>query len=502
MKQDKQHIDQQFEILNEYASPTSDDLWDKLDAARDKKDRRKGILWWKWGMGAFLLALLIPAGIYWSYYTNASEAKLMETDKIDKPSQLSTIPENSTETKSATAALNVEGEPIKDNIYKEKDTNKKTSLTRSIEKSVLHKSSTLATSTISGLSKNDLNQENKINTSEVDIFSAKTSIHALPGQSVNLQSKDAITTPVTGVSDIEIKETIDNKKQKLQGAVPNTDQSKEKTEVPKKLPIASVADLPTALPEINTELEMLKGRGPRGCYSFAGGRIKYDYYLDAFISPEYVLRTLEAKDLEHEDYRKSREASERTLYGVSSGVRLSFVTRRGLALRTGLVYNRTIEKMEIDEDDSVREVIVIDNGTDTTRTIQSGRRIKITYNRYHSLDIPLLLGYEVDARNFVFNMNAGIYFNIAAKQKGEILSETNEPMFINSNNPQRIQAFSKDLGMSVYGSFGFGCKMKNGFQLLIEPNLRYQLKPITLEVYPLKQQYIHMGLLVGLRKQF
>jgi len=497
MKKENHDIDQLFNRLDEYASPVPDSLWENLEAARNKNEKRKGFLWWKWGGSAFLLALLIPVGMY--LLNDSSVNKVVEADNLSKvesntleKSSLEKI-NQSTTTPDATQIV------IEHNL----DVNKnKTDIT---SKTIAETKASFSKKNLNNTSETpDLQNQMLTNVSALK-ESNGAGLRTTPTKETN--SAPFLDAKSTAIQTDEAAKEITDKKE---GTVPDTDQpvlapdeSKEGVTVPKKLPIAAAPDLHSALPELNTAIKILKGKGPRGCYSFAGGRIKYDYYLDAFLSPEYVLRTLEAKDEEHESYRKSREDSERTLYGVSTGVRLSVVTRRGLALRTGMVYNQTVERMEIDIDNSVREVIVVDNDfRDTSRTVQTGRRIKTTYNRYRALDIPLLLGYEVDARNFVFNLNAGVYFNILAKQKGEILSESDIPMFINSNNPQRIQAFSKDLGISVYGSFGFNYQMKNGLQLLIEPNLRYQLKPITLDDYPLDQQYIHMGLLVGLRKQF
>lgn len=481
MKNDHHDIDPFFNPLDEYASEVPDYLFDNIMSAREEKEKRKGFWWWKLGVGIFILAMLIPAGIY----------LLNESDET-----AITIP--STDQEPSSRSLLKSGLPTEsDLIVRDKSLSNTSSSSVFEEKETSPAAENTLSLTNIEAPKNNLTTKNI--TPDLHYQMNTTAANRISG--IDNRSTESV-----------LKHTEDTKKEE---AVPDTDlpdltpdqpkadQLKENIAVPEKLPIAPVPALPVSLPEMNMDVAILKGKGPRGCYSFAGGRIKYDYYVDGFVAPEYVLRTLTAKDAEHEDYRKAREDTERTMYGVSSGVRLSVVTRRGLAVRTGLVYNQTIERLQIDEEDSTIETFTVINGsTDTTRVVQTGRRIKKTYNRYRSFDIPLLLGYEVDSRNFIFNLNAGVYFNVLAKQKGEILSQANEPMFINSNNPQRIQAFSKDLGISVYGSFGFNYKMRNGFQLLIEPNLRYQLKPITLEAYPLEQQYIHMGLLVGLRKQF
>lgn len=492
-------IDQLFrDGLQDYESPGAMDLWDKLE---EKRDDKKTFLWWKWGSGA---ALILLAGLSIAYFMMTKSP--VDSDAPANSTNTNVETENSTasdrQTDKATAKvsdhLNLETAGLNEKTDQKEDVDfsqkaNDVSVTTSPQKvSNFNQKNNNTTSR----SSKSLKSENR-STTFGDATLSATPATENPNEMAEQSATKPIAAPTTNLNQKEKNNSVGDEKIRLKTVGLNF------------LPTQSLLLSDDAGLEMDddTPIRLIKGFGPRGCYSFAGGRIKYDYYIDGFLSPEYVIRRLDAKDPEDENYREVRESTESVLYGMSGGVRLSIVTRGGLALRTGLVYNRILEKLSVENGSAMVETIQTEVTADgdtiiVGRRIESGTSYKTTYNRYRSLDIPVLLGYEIDAKRFVFNINAGVSFNIWAKQKGEILSRAEQPAFITSNNPQRIRAFSQELGMSFYGSFGLNYKMKNGFQLLMEPNFKYQFNPITLDTYPLEQQYFNIGLLVGLRKQF
>ncbi len=503
MKREENNIDQYFrDGLRDYESPLATNLWDKLDATREEDKKPKGIVWWKWGLGASLLTLLIASTFY--FLNSKQEKTNLPSTKVETESPITSIPT----TKTSEQASNAVEEA------KQVATNKNTTSLTEIADTKIEQSKPLKAQEISNTSKKSTATKNSVNESS-----------AMTSTANSTRNKPVITTPKIltetknfqenkNITDLQTRtssQPLETKSIKAQPIASVTEEAAvEKNKATRRLDFlkttaATLLDDPSsiALAFDTPPIKMPFSWGPKGCYSFAGGRIKYDYYVDAFISPEYAIRKLSARTAEDENYRQRRDETEATLYGLSGGLRLSVVTRRGLALRTGIVYNRILERFSLEKEGDTRIVQVVQAGTmDTITTIETGTTIVRTYNRYHSIDIPLLLGYEVDAGNFNFNINAGAYFNIYARQKGKILSQSDEPEFITSNNPQRINAFEKDLGISLYGSIGLNYQIRPGLQLLIEPNLRYQLKPISLATYPLEQQYINVGLLLGVRRQF
>lgn len=497
MKREENNIDQYFrDGLRDYESPLAANLWDKLDAAREEDKKPKGIVWWKWGLGASLLILLIATTFY--FLNSQKEEVNHPSTNVETELPITSLPKtNTSEQASKTiedgtqnTANNASLTEVVDTKIEEKEVLKLPETTATIKKSV---NTSKAIPAKANATTNNTVVTTPTSTTETNTFqeqehknTAKTSTD-ISSQSREIKSKKS--QPIASVT--EAAPVKENKTTQRLDFLKTT----VATSLDNPASITSAFDAPP--------IKIPFSWGPKGCYSFAGGRIKYDYYVDAFLSPEYAIRKLSAKTAEDENYRQRRDETEATLYGLSGGVRLSIVTRRGLALRTGIVYNRILERFNLEKEGDTRIVQFVPSGTmDTITTIETGTTVIRTYNRYHSIDIPLLLGYEIDAGNFNFNINAGAYFNIYARQKGKILSQLDAPEFITSNNPQRINAFEKDLGISLYGSIGLNYQIRPGLQLLIEPNLRYQLKPISLEAYPLEQQYVNVGLLLGVRRQF
>jgi len=252
---------------------------------------------------------------------------------------------------------------------------------------------------------------------------------------------------------------------------------------------------------------------PRGCYSFKGNRTSYNLFVDVFYSLDKAIRSLSAKNTEYLDYLEAREETESAFHSNSAGVRISMVSQEGFALRSGLVYSQITEEFDYKNENEVRirvrveyEIDPFSGDTLNSREVvirEEGIRLKTSYNKYRMLDIPLILGYEWYFKKFSFDINAGVYFNVLFKQKGDILSPDTypnlSPVSISSNNPNAQPAFLDKLGFSVYGSLGFNYNLNQDVQLLMEPNFRYQVKSITLEEYILDQRYIIPGLLIGIR---
>ncbi len=497
MKREENNLDQLFrDGLRDYESPLSTNLWDKLDAVREEDKKPKGIVWWKWGLSASLVILLSAAVLY--LFTSQEKA--------------STVPSLNKEVELPTTSV-PQGERLEQTMNR-------------VDNSEQILNNRTLTETTEAKIKEDEPLENRVASTKKSVrqYSATTPKNSLRKADVSSDQARSELLP-TGTSTIEINkntsssstttktssQALETKSNNSQPIALNTEaESLGKVQSTQRLNFLKTraATLLTEAPDLKDAftappIKIPFSWGPKGCYSFAGGRIKYDYYVDAFVAPEYVIRNLKARTAEDENYRQRRDDTEATLYGISGGVRLSLVTRRGLALRTGIVYNRILERFNLEKEGDERIVFEIPAGTnDTIITIETGTTILRSYNRYHSIDIPLLLGYEIEVGNFNFSINSGVYFNIFARQKGKILSQSDMPEFITSNNPQRINAFEKDLGISIYGSIGLNYQIRPNLQLLIEPNLRYQLKPITLETYPLEQQYINVGLLLGVRRQF
>lgn len=262
--------------------------------------------------------------------------------------------------------------------------------------------------------------------------------------------------------------------------------------------------------EIPALSELKSKKKPDPCYAFnpydSGKRGPAHLYFDVLAGPDYAHRTLEAKNADLAEYATIRDSTETSRLGVSSMVRLSMVFGNGIALRSGIAYAQINEKLDLFDgtttDIEIYEIKdVHGNVIDIQMDTIIGQRIKTTYNRFQMVDIPVILGYEVRDRKWTLSMNGGAFFNVLFQQKGEFLSPNLVPVNFSSNATPQYQAYSKSVGMSLFGSVGVNYKISNRLHLMVEPHFRYYMDSFTNANYPLKQNYWAVGMNMGIRMQ-
>lgn len=488
MKERNKQIDQIIQSkLNDYSSTSSEDLWDRIDAKRSKKDDA-GIVWWRWSLAGMAILFVAIGLTLWSNGNDHTSITENTSNNLEKENVVTNNnAKNFTEPTSKAEddlLLNIDDVTLNENLKKQTQTQVETKTQK-----------TSSSSTILSSIDDSRNINTHLTTVKSKVAASTERISpdiSIPNQESKISKYANTLTPKHQSINHKTEATPQNY---LKAIYLPTDQ---------KLLLELERTVDEDLLKI-AEVETL----PRGCYSFPVGAFKYDFYVDAIASIEYTTRTLKAKDNEFSDYARNREASESEMYSFSTGLRLSFVTEGGVALRTGLIYNQILERFKYVNGNRERWVFDVErdnqgNIISIDSTLETGTRIKTTYNRYRTFDIPLLLGYELHKKKIVYNINGGVYFNIWSKQKGEFLApNANDlPIKFNSGNPTAEKIFHDRLGISFYGSLGFNYKLNDVLQLLIEPNIRYQFHSITVEDYPLEQKYMNIGLMTGLRLQF
>ena len=511
MKDKNENIDHLLRSrLNDYSSASPVDLWDRIDAERSKKDNdRNGIIWWRWSL-AGLMILFVATGLFLFTKNNSTKS----IGELEQKETLSTIIDAETtvaqlEQKELmpTIADAQTNESNNDNLLLDiKDVSSENVIKQQISEITINPTTLKAQIATQSSSKNSIEQvrPQSITPTTSAIFNQELETilpEELIQRNIDLSNPKKLDEAV-----LQQKNTQEEAISKNYLKAIFLEQNKSTALLYNR---TVSADLLKFKKQKRRKKKPSKG-APRGCYSFPGGAFKYDFYVDVIGSLEMVSRSLTSKNSEYDYYAENRENSESTMFAFSSGVRLSFVTEKGVALRTGLIYSQILERFtytnvrtQVTETQEIYDLQGNVIGYDTTFT--SGTKEGEIYNRYRSVDVPLILGKEFYGNRFNFNINGGVYFNIWSKQKGQLLaaSSTNlVPIRFNSKDPTAVKVFHDRLGISLYTSIGVNYKLSDHFQLLIEPNLRYQFHSITVDDYPLSQKYMNIGLMTGLRLQF
>ena len=250
-------------------------------------------------------------------------------------------------------------------------------------------------------------------------------------------------------------------------------------------------------------MQAMPCQGPdAGCPTFGPSGIPKTFYIDAYVAPEHVFRSLKPISNEYSDYRNARDTTEKSQVGYSAGIRASVVFDNGIAVRAGAVYAQNNERFRKDSfatGNIIWKIVQKPDGTRDTLSadIETGILRQTRYNRYRTIDFTLQLGYELPiADNLTIGFNAGANINFYNTIKATVLGKDLQPYVLSPSNT----IYNSSVGVSLVGSIAGYWNFTDRMQLMVEPQFRHYLRPLTKNPdYQLQQSYNNLGLAVGVR---
>ncbi len=240
-----------------------------------------------------------------------------------------------------------------------------------------------------------------------------------------------------------------------------------------------------------------------------------DKSVDIYVSHDFNKQVLNGQGIGAEDYISLRKSTESSHYSFSAGVRLGYNISYRWNLHTGFNYSQIGEKFQyVDPESNQTRIIIIkdyiyENGkivdsivTEEKVLVPGTTKINV-YNKYKMFDIPILARYTLLANKY-FSLSgiAGVYINVALKQKGMILNHDNSPIDLRAVDDEGHSNFKTQLGVSAYGSISMAYHLTNRVDFLLEPNMKFMTSAMTTNYYPLSQKYNTFGVTTGLRYRF
>ncbi len=221
-------------------------------------------------------------------------------------------------------------------------------------------------------------------------------------------------------------------------------------------------------------------------------------YLEFYGGPDIAFSIM--SDTGNSAYLQKRKVSTNISSAFSAGVRFTKVFSNSICIRTGVNYSQINEKFTYVQGNLVQITYIIDANGDTTGSyITTGTRYKTTYNKYRSIDVPLLLGYEVGNGKLHANINAGPVINIYSWQKGEVLDTALKPVSITTGKGSSPYQFKTNAGIGFMASASVYYKLNENTHLMAEPYYRYNLSQLNKENLTLKQKFNTAGIRLGIR---
>lgn len=233
------------------------------------------------------------------------------------------------------------------------------------------------------------------------------------------------------------------------------------------------------------------------------------YYLEFNASPDLAFRQIlpAADSPEQIAYAQKRNDTERPLYNFSFGARIAASTRFGLVVRTGFDYAQITERIRYltgtEERFTIINIIgpggnVI--GVDTVyETIEHKHTVQ---NSYRTLSVPLLAGYELPVKRWLFSAQGGVLLNLLFTQRGSMyLPGSDMPVSFSAISQEGSAAFKSRLGFGWYAGLGAAYRIRHNMYLTAEPHLQAFPTSVTRDDFDTRQNYLSGGLALGLKVQ-
>ena len=249
--------------------------------------------------------------------------------------------------------------------------------------------------------------------------------------------------------------------------------------------------------ELNTT--MLPPMQTPPCPALENNAAGNKYYFEVYAGPDYASKKF--SDTASSMLLQKRKESTSFRSAFSAGIRYTRVFENGASIRTGINYSQINEKFSYVQSNVVQVTYITDPATgDTTGTfLTRGTRYKTTNNRYHTLDVPLLLGFETGNGRLHANFNAGVVLNIYSWQKGESLDTSFKPVNISTGKSASLYQYKTNIGAGFMGSISVYYKLNERLHLLAEPYFRYNFSPMNKEMLSLQEKFTTIGLRLGIR---
>ena len=224
-------------------------------------------------------------------------------------------------------------------------------------------------------------------------------------------------------------------------------------------------------------------------------------YIEIYGGPDYAIRSFD--DTANSAYMQKRKESTRFASAFSAGIRYTRVFNNAMSFRTGVNFSQVNEKFSFVQGNIIQVVYVTDANGDTTGSYATtATRYKTTFNKYRTIDIPLLIGYEMGNGRFHTNLSAGVIVNIYSWQKGDVLDTAYKPISISTGGNASPYQFKTNMGIGLMGSASVYYKLNKHLHLLAEPYIRYNISAANKADITLKQKFTTIGLRLGLRMDF
>lgn len=221
-------------------------------------------------------------------------------------------------------------------------------------------------------------------------------------------------------------------------------------------------------------------------------------YIEFYAGPDYAFSTF--SDTANSVYMLQRKAATSPIIAYSAGIRVTKVYSSGLSIRTGINYSGVNEQFRSVNGNVIQNVYITNAAGDTigTSTV-TGTQYKVSTNKYRSIDIPVLVGYELGTGRLHANINAGALINMHSRYTGYVADNNGNPVDISAGKSASVYSYKANAGISATAGLSVYYQLNDKLHVLAEPYIKYGLSSVTKPDLTLTEKRHAVGFRLGLR---
>jgi hypothetical protein len=524
-----EQFDQFFnQQLNAYTPDVPLDAWDKLVAAQ-KKDKPKVIAWW-FNKYTMLLMLAIASGTAGILLTNKkistiSNTKSQLNKNVVEKNNNKQLQINNTAVVNNTQQVATLNKKIQ-TLQPQKSKANNTQQVVFVNNKIVNTNINIITKPANGKFNIQVNSNptaNQKTTKNSRLLQQVKNNNIIPYTAVNNNTKAQIKTSDTYTTTV-VNNTAATSKNKKQKNNTNLKQSKTKSDnitnvTSNKVVHIGIEDVEQKAFESGNKLyttiqtitsnELKKTstvcinkaplRSSPDCPTVEKNTAGNKKYISIYASPDFV--TKKYSDTGSSTFLNKRKESTQIISAFSAGVNYTNVFANGVSISAGLHYSQINEKFSFVQSNIVQLTYTINPTTGDTISISSitGTRYKTTINRYRTIDMPLLIGYEMGNTNWHVNVHAGAVVNMYSWQKGDALDVNLKPISITTGVATDAYKYKTNIGVGIMVGASIFYKLNEKLHLMAAPFYRYNFSPISNATLSLQEKFSTIGVKLGLR---
>ncbi|MFY7995180.1 MAG: outer membrane beta-barrel protein [Sediminibacterium sp.] len=494
-----EQFDQHFQAgLTAYEAPVSEALWEKVKPK--EKDDRGFFFWFRIPMAAAIIGVLFLGGIMASYilYKNQSKAPIEQPGTVVSGDVTGNVPPKAPG-KEASQQPDENRSFLPPTSIDSVDTKSKRSLSPLAENELSPAAgSTHGEKPVTGKVRNWLGWSKNKNNTQVTSGFKVTGVTDEKKQNAEVQ--EALTAQQTSTERIPAFD---------QPVLPILEEENYKS-YPYGSLVATERNTRAGLRDINAlstkQISLPKITCPPVRSRNKWDDFNKDWYLDTYVSPDYSIQSINNLSASQQ-YLRLKDSSERMQVGFTAGLRLVKPLNDHVQFTTGVQYQqinqkhtyRTENEIKITSVISIRTIIRSPGDTitviDTSQVQTVGFKNNVVKNRFRSIDIPVLLGYQFGRGSVKVGINAGVILNATSWYEGVVLDSSLAVVEV----PKGSQVFKNKLGLSLYTGVQITKELSKEMQVYVEPYYRHSFDNVTTGSLPYHQKFGTAGVMVGVR---